>query len=126
MLPPWFTEAGSTDKFSVGAGGGAALTDTVTERRILPPAPSQVRPNWLVELIGPTDSLPWTDFDHDHALSAAQVSALALLQESIEKPPASTDVGSADRSSVGAGCDTMTTTVTLSVAVPPSLLHVME
>ena len=60
VLPPWSTEVGFADRPSVGVGGGggAELTETVTERLTLPPAPLQVRPYWLVELIGPTDWLP--------------------------------------------------------------------
>lgn len=109
------------------AGGGVwptVVTDTVTERSIIPPAPAQVSVNWLVAPRTGVCSLPAPGLLPVQAPVAVQTVASWLDQVSVERSPAPTVAGLAASVMVGAGAGVASTvTVTERLTAPAALLH---
>lgn len=125
---PLATIVGLALKVSVGAGGVAAFTFTVTDCVTVPPVPVHEIVKVLVAVRGPVDCEPDKAFAPDHAPDAVHVAAFVDVQVNVEAPPLGTVVGSARTESVGTGggVELTTATVTDSVVVPPAPVHVSE
>ncbi|HXF47571.1 MAG TPA: hypothetical protein VNK91_15780 [Burkholderiaceae bacterium] len=125
---PLVTVVGLALKVSVGAGGVAAFTFTVTDCVTVPPVPVHDIVKVLAAVRGPVDCEPDRAFAPDHAPDAAQAAAFVDVQFSVDAPPLGTVVGSARKESVGAGGggELTTLTVTDCVAVPPGPAQVSE
>ncbi len=67
--------------------------------------------------------MPLVDLLPDHAPEAVQLVALELLQLSVELLPLVTEVGFAERFTVGAGVAVVTVTVAEAEALPPLPVH---
>lgn len=119
---PEATVVGFAENVSVGAGNRL----TVTERCVVPPAPVQDRLNVAAAFNGPTLWLPFgTDFVPGHPemppVPLHDVASL-VVQLSVLELPAATEVGLAEKVTVGAGVAEATSTVTERAALPPSVL----
>jgi hypothetical protein len=132
------TDEGHAPKLSVGGfaleGGGSCgvgdVTDTLTDRVVEPPGPVHWSVNVLFEFSAGVCSLPEVAFVPLHAPEAVQLVAFVLLHVSVDRPPAVTDVGLAERLTVGApgvgvgvGEVELTVTETERLAVPPAPVH---
>jgi hypothetical protein len=122
VVAPCSTVIASALKDTVGAagGGGAALTLTVAERCVVPPAPVQSSVKVLVVLSAIVDWLPEVALLPAHAPLAAQPVALVDDHVSVELPPALTDVGLAENVTPGAA---ISDTVAVFCVVPPLPEH---
>jgi hypothetical protein len=97
--------------------GGAAVTVTTTLLCVEPPAPEQSRVKVVVDVSGPTDSLPLTPLAPDQPLLAVQLMASVADHVNSELSPLTTVAGLAVNVSAGAGGNTVT--VTLLWVEPP-------
>jgi hypothetical protein len=121
-VPLTLTVNGSALKLTVGAAGGGGLpaTVTVTLRLLEPPEPVHCKVKLLLALSIAVCSLPEGGLFPAHAPEAAHPVALLLDQVSVERPPAATDVGSAEKFTTGAA---NRFTVTALCVVPPAPVH---
>lgn len=103
-VPFTATVVGLALNATVGAtgGGGFALTVTVAERPVVPPAPVQDRLNVAFALMTGDCSLPEVALLPAHAPEAVQEAAFCELHVSVERAPAATVVGLAVKVTVGA------------------------
>lgn len=109
------------------AGGGTCppvATDTVTERWVVPPAPTQASVKLLVALSIGVGSLPALGLFPVQAPVAVHPVAFWLDHVSVERSPAPTVAGLAASVMLGGGSDgAATVTVTERLAAPAALLH---
>jgi len=101
LLPPLLTEVGDADNVTVGAGVEAV---TVTEALAcaVPPAPVQLNVNAASALNAPVLSLPETALLPLHPPDAVHDVALVDDQVNVLLDPLLTEVGAADKLTVGA------------------------
>jgi hypothetical protein len=124
-VPPCATWAGVADNETVG-NGGVALTTTLAERVIEPPAPVQVRENEyvLTEPSVPVDCEPLVALLPVQSPDAAHEVALVELQLRVEPLPCMIALGLALIASVGGGTTGVTFTVTDCEREPPAPVQV--
>ena len=122
---PLATELGFAERFTIGAGV-PAFTVTVADVLAVPPAPVQLNEYVLVLVRLPVEAMPLVTFAPDHAPEALQLVAFVLLQVRVEPLPLVTDVGLAERLTVGTGVLAVTVTVTELLADPPAPLQFNE
>ncbi len=96
-------------------------TVTLTESVVLPPAPLQVRLKLLFEVIALMVCEPEVALLPDQSPEAIQSVTLLLFQLSVVEPFSDTELGFAEKESVGNGAATVT--LTESFALPPAPLQ---
>ena len=107
--PPEATLVGDAEMFTTGAG----TTVTVAFAFVLPPAPLQLNPNWVVVAMAGVVNTPLVGCEPDQPPDALQEVASVELHESCDACPDAIDVGFADKCTVGGDTDTG------SAPVPP-------
>lgn len=118
---PLVTVVGLAEKVTPGAA--SKLTATV--RWVVPPAPVHERLKLALPKKGPTLSLPWVLLAPGHPANPplpVQLVALLVVHCRVAKAFSATDVGLAEKFTVGAGVDEATVTFTVRLALPPSEL----
>ena len=116
--PPVATTVGYATKVAIG------MTLTTVDTLLVPPVPVHDKEYELGIVSAPVLWVPLVAFVPLQLPEAVHEVALVELHVKVEEPPLATDVGFADRVTVGAG-----TTVTVAVAallVPPVPLQVNE
>jgi len=81
-----------------------------------PPAPEHVKPKSVLLVRGPTCALPEVALAPLHPPEAVQLVAFVELQVRVGVPFVATEVGLADRVTVGAGVDPPPPLVTVTMA----------
>jgi hypothetical protein len=114
-VPPWATLAGLAAIETLG--GVAALTVTVADCDAEPPAPVQVRVNFVVAVRVGVDCEPAVGSEPLQPPEAVQAVALVDDQVNADAAPLFTVVGFAVRVTAGAGV--VTDTVADCAALPP-------
>ncbi len=112
---PLATVVGLALMLTVGVAAGA-VTDTVADFAVVPPAPVQLSVYVLLALRAPVEADPDVALVPDHAPVAVQLLALVDDQVRVLDPPLATLAGLAPRVTVGVA-DPVTATVTVFVAV---------
>ena len=119
LLLPLLTEVGDADSVTVGAG-----VDAVTETEALawpvPPAPVQLSVNVVLALRPPVLADPEIAFVPLQPPDAVHDVALVDDQVNVLLDPLVTEVGDAERLTVGAGVEAVTDTEALFCVVPPA------
>ena len=101
--PPEITDVGLAEIETVGTGGGAAVTVTVTDWLAEPPAPVQVKVYVVVAVRLFRVCVPLVATAPLQPLDAVQAVALVEDQASVVEPPEITEVGLAEKETVGTG-----------------------
>jgi hypothetical protein len=127
LLPPLLTDVGEAVNETVGAGV-EVVTVTDAVRCVVPPAPVQLSVYEAFALNAPVPCEPDVDFEPLQLPDAVHDVAFVELQVSVLLPPLLTDVGDAEKESVGAGgvseSALPTATVTFAWREPPAPVHV--
>ena len=119
-VPPWATLAGLAAIETLG--GVAAVTVTVADCDAEPPAPVQVRVNFVVAVRVGVDCEPAVGSEPTQPPEAVQAVALVDDQVKADAAPLCTVVGFAVKVTAGAGV--VTVTVADCAALPPAPVQV--
>jgi hypothetical protein len=124
LLPPLVTDVGDAENDTVGAGI-AAVTVTEAVRCVVPPEPLQLNVYDALEVSAPVLCEPEVDFEPLQLPEAVHDDAFDVDQVSVLLPPLLTEVGEAEKLTVGAvPVDDETATVTFAWREPPAPEHV--
>jgi hypothetical protein len=117
--PPCTTAVGAALRLTVGAGV-AGVTETVTLRDVVPPAPLQARVKVVDCASAAVSCDPDVAFVPLQPPDAVHEVALVDDQASVVVPPCATCAGFADSDTVGTAGAALTTTVAVRVVTPPA------
>ena len=118
LLAPLATEVGDAERLTVGAGV-AAVTETEALFCVVPPAPAQLSVKVVLALSAPVLADPEVVFVPLHPPDAVHDVASVDDQVNVLLAPLVTEVGDAERLTVGAGVEAVTETEALFCVVPP-------
>jgi hypothetical protein len=118
LLPPLVTDVGDAENETVGAGV-AAVTVTDALRWVVPPAPLQLSVYEASEVSAPVPCEPDVAFDPLQLPDAVHDVAFEVDHDKVLLPPLVTEVGDAEKETVGAGVAAVTVTDAVRCVVPP-------